>query len=207
MRNINSSVRGISVSFKMKNLAAISAAVQSANPEMRGERTRGVGVPVSGVQIIESTPSVSLVQFVEELEAAGYVLVEFSLQERRNIGESYGQDPSCTLRYFFVKPQFDRSSEEFKAGREIVLAGLKELARTAAWSVRAYNNPFYENGEATEDRVISVNMEARQPLFLPDGKPVVARPKDASGRRISHIPVPISAERDLRILDDELVIV
>lgn len=208
MRQLNSRDRAIMLQFSFSNIEVIPALVKRANPETHVERAeRKSEANINGIKLIDPVKNVSLVTFLEDLAEAGYVLVSSFYQERLDSKDFFGKEKYHTVRYFFVRREFDWPSEEFKAKRGDILAELMEMVRTSNWRVRAYDNPFYENGEPNGERTISVNLEVREPLFRPDGSQIVARPKDANGRIISQIPVPICADHDLRILDDEIVVI
>lgn len=82
---------------------------------------------------------------------------------------------------------------------------VQDICETALWRVRAFSNPFYIEGEEVDGvRAISINCEARVPLFLPNGQPVVARRKDAQGNKIGD-PVPIEPSGILTISPEGVV--
>jgi len=78
----------------------------------------------------------------------------------------------------------------------------------ACWRGRSFFNPFCKNGEEIPvQRAVSVNLEARQPLFRPDGQPVTVWQKDENGKRVGNTPLPLKADYCLRIMGDVIQLV
>jgi len=56
--------------------------------------------------------------------------------------------------------------------------------------------------EIPGQRAVSINLEAREPLFRPDGQPVVVWQKDERGERVGDAPLPIVSERRLCVIGE-----
>lgn len=154
----------------------------------------------NGDMVIEPTVGCSLKQFLEELKSAGYEMVDAFYKERINAKNP--RKPYHMVRFVFARHEFATISDEFKEVRKTILAELKVICENALWRVRAFRNPFYKNGEEIQGEfAISINMEARQPLFLPNGQPVVIWKKDESGERVGEAPLPISPIYHLRVVN------
>jgi len=54
---------------------------------------------------------------------------------------------------------------------------------------------------------VSVNLEARQPLFRPDGQPVTVWQKDENGKRVGDAPLPLKGDYCLHIVGDAVQLV
>lgn len=80
----------------------------------------------------------------------------------------------------------------------------ERLTQSFLWHVRVYANPNDSTGEI----VVSINCGARQPLWLPDGQPVVVWRKDENGKRIGERPLPLAEHPHPRITvrDDTIAI-
>ena len=101
-------------------------------------------------------------------------------------------------------------SGEFKKMRDAIRGELQNICSSARWRVRVFSNPFYgKKGEEVPDqRAVSINLEAREPLFRPDGQPVTERPKDGAGKKIMDvIPEPIKPKYQLKIEADTIQLV
>jgi len=63
------------------------------------------------------------------------------------------------------------------------------MCATAMWRARVFLNPYYENGEKIPNKhAISINFEARQPLRIPEGPPIMVWPRDENGRSMKGVP-------------------
>jgi hypothetical protein len=162
----------------------------------------------SGVMIIEPTEKCSLVEFLGELEASGYEMVDDLYKERIDAKDPRGKKSYHMVRFLFARREFVELSDKFKKVRDIIRAELRSICEAAIWRVRLFSNPFYKNGkEIPDQRVVSVNLEARTPLFRPDGQPITIWQKDENGKRVGDAPLPLKADYRLRIIDDTVQLV
>lgn len=105
--------------------------------------------------------------------------------------------------FLFARHEFVELSDEFKKVRGIIRTELQSLCEVAMWRVRSFSNPFYKNGEEIPDqRAVSINLEARQPLLRPDGQPLTVWQKDENGKRVGEAPLLLKADYYLRIVGD-----
>lgn len=103
--------------------------------------------------------------------------------------------------FLFARREFVELSDEFKKVRDIIRTELRSICEATMWRVRSFSNPLYKNGEEIPDqRAVSINLEARQPLFRPDGQPVTVWQNDENGKRVGDAPLPIKADYCLRIV-------
>ena len=153
----------------------------------------------NGIMVIEPVENCSLSDFIEELKDAGYEMVDAFHQERIN-PKPYSMKTYHMVRFTFASHEFVNISDDFKKKRDDIYVALTEMCSTAMWRVRAFSNPFYKDGEEIHgQRVLSINMEARKPLFHPDGQPIMVWQKDENGRRIGSAPVQITPEYSLTL--------
>ncbi|MCX6741030.1 MAG: hypothetical protein NTY61_01385 [Candidatus Parcubacteria bacterium] len=179
------------VQFSFSNPDVIPDVVKRVEPETApGREVRKSHS--SGVMIIAPTEKCSIESIVTGLEGAGYELVDALYQTRKD-----GKDPRLQrmyhmVRFVFARHEFAEVSPEFMGVRGAVREALQSMSATAMWRVRAFDNPFYRDGEEVPgQRALSLNFEARTPLNNPDGTPVAVWQRDARGAKIGTSPVPI----------------
>ena len=169
MQLTDPSVRLVSLQFSFSNPDVIPPAVKRVAPETVPGRVERKSHS-SGTMIIAPTEKCSIEGIVERLEAAGYELVDAVYQTRRD-----GKDPRLQrtyhmVRFIFARHEFAQVTPEFMGQRDAIRAALQSMSTTAMWRVRAFDNPFYHDGEEIlGQRALSLNFEARQPLNNPDG--------------------------------------
>ncbi|MCR4278178.1 MAG: hypothetical protein NUV85_04185 [Candidatus Berkelbacteria bacterium] len=148
----------------------------------------------------------TLVEFLGELEAVGYELVDAFCQERINPRDSR-QEVYYMVRFQFAKQGFISPSDNFSKRANTIRAELQRVCETTLWRVRAYLNPFKSNSEEIPGQnAVSINLEVRQPLFRPDGQPVTARAKDERGKPIGD-PLPLQPTHYLRVENQTIKLV
>ena len=157
----------------------------------------------SGSMIIKPTENCSLVQFLDNLKGAGYEMVDAFYQSRIDPKDPRGRRMYHMMRFLFVRHEDVDISDEFKKVRNVIGAELREICTQALWRVRAFRNPFFKGGEEISgQRALSVNLEARKPLFYPDGQPITVWQKDEKGYRVGDKPQAIKPDYCLHIKDD-----
>lgn len=154
----------------------------------------------SGVKIQESVQNVGLANILDDLEKAGYELVDAFHEE------PYYPDTGRTkhaVRFVFARSEHATPSDEFLEVRDRMREALREVTGTAAWAVMAYRNPFFSDGEVVEGFThVSINGAGRTPLLRPDGSPVVQWKRDETGEKVGDAPLPLTPECKLRISED-----
>ncbi len=204
---LDSTVRLISMQFNFSNPSVIPPKVKCLDKETPEERTIRKSRS-TGVMVIEPTEGCSIVQFLEELKRAGYELVDAGYKQRIDAKDPKGKRMYYMTRFIFVRSELVESSDEFKAMQGILCAELQQICEDALWRVRAYNNPFYKNDEEVPGQhAVSLNFEARQPLFHPDGQTVMIWQKDAENRRVGTAPLPLKGKYHLNIVDHAVQLV
>jgi len=204
---LDSTVRLVALQFSFSNPDVIPTTVKCQDretPEERVERKNYLG----GIMVIEPTEKCSLVEFLKELEAAEYEMVDAFYKERIDAKDPRGKRTYHMVRFLFARCEFAELSDEFKEMRDVSRAELQSICEAAMWRVRSFSNRFYKNGEEIPNqRAVNINLEVRQPFFRPDGQPVTVWQKDENGKRVGDAPLPIKADHCLRIVDDAVQLV
>lgn len=144
---------------------------------------------------------------LKELDAAGYELVDAFHRERINPGGSYGTKTYYVARFVFVRREFVRASEEFRRIRSRIWEDLTMMCEQAMWRVRAFSNPFFEKGEEVlGQRMLSINLEARKPLYQPGGSPILVWDRDKRGERVGECSHPLRPTHALRLMGNAIMI-
>ena len=204
---LNDNIPMISLQFSFNNPEVIPVLVGHRSNETTEERVVRKN-HTSGQLVIEPTEKCSITTVFTGVESTGYELVDAFHQERID-----PKDPTGKRRYHMVRFQFARSetaqiSDEFRAIRDQIHYELQDICGNAHWRVRAFLNPLYRNGEEVQGKnAVSINFEARSPLFRPDGTPVLVWQKDEGGNRFGNAPVPPKANRDLVVVNGEVSLV
>jgi len=196
MVKIDNGVRLILLQFR---LAKRELLPQGTSMEERPPRENH-RIDMDGVQIIESTERSFMGNFVADLAEAKYELVQAFHQERVQ-----GAKPYWIVRFVFAcKGEGDSTGDTGTSDRfSKELEALRDMCLSNLWRVRVYRNPYFQNGEKVKgESTLSVNLEARTPLYRPDGKPVKVWTKDAAGERIGEEPLPITPDHLLRVVDN-----
>ena len=204
---LNGTVRLVAMQFSFSNPDAIPATVKRLDQETQEERVKRKNYS-SGVMIIKPTEKCFLVEFLGELEAAKYEMVDAFYKERIDAKDPRGKRTYHMVCFLFARREFVELSDEFKKVRDVIRAELRSICESAMWRVRVFSNPFYKNGEEISDQhAVSINLEARQPLFRPDGQPVTVWQKDENGKRMGNVPLPLKADYYLCIVSDAIQLV
>lgn len=202
MKIVNGTVCTIAIQFSFSNPDVIPATVRRLNRETKEERVVRKSYS-SGVMVIEPTEKCSLVEFLGELETAGYEMVDAFYKQRIDANDPRGKRSYHMVRFLFARRGFVELFDEFRKVRDVIRAELQSICESAIWRVRLFSNPFYKNGEEIPfQRAVSINLEVRQPLFCPDGQPVTVWQKNEKGKRVGDTPIPFKADYCLRIAGD-----
>ena len=190
----------ITMQFSFSNPKAVPKSVfgmmKKETPEESSERKQRA----TGKIFIEPTKKCQVRDVVTDLADQGYILIEAFHQERYDPKKPLF--PYHAVRFVFVHQDFfeeNKSNKEFEGKKPEVLRDLAQMCEIALWSVRGFDNPFFQNDvEIKGQRAISINLEARTPLFHPDSTPVLVWEKDAQGNKIGDGPKPIKPTGALR---------
>ena len=190
-------VRMVAIQFSFSNREVVPAVIRQRNRETPFENVAR-HLRTAGERVIEPTENVYLKEFLTELEAAGFELVDAFYQCRpkgENLDRTY-----YMARFLFARRELAVPSAEFALVRDSIRTELQEMLHTAFWRVRAFLNPFYQNGKEVAERSLSINLEYRVPLFLPDGQLKTARRKE-NGKKVGD-PQPLRPDFRLAVVGD-----
>jgi len=203
--------RMFQIQFSFSNQNAIPEAIEQKEKEdIRGRLARKITSTGTMVGQIEKN-TVSLKDLLQDAQTAGYELTDCFYQERLNPGKFKGT--YYMVRFTFCQESFAR----VPSNQVDIIEAFEEIASSATWKVRVFDNPYYENGDENGLlRYASVSVEARRPLFNPDGTPIQEYPRDEAGRTPGKWPGmegdprwakrPIGPEHELRIQDSTLIL-
>lgn len=202
MAHLDSSIRRVALQFSFSHAPDIvPSRVRSLDPETLCGSAIRKSLPVRGCTLVEPTEACSLLELLGDLEEAGCELVDGLYQERVDYRNRSLKRRYHMMRFLFVPKEHARDSVELAAARAGIREELKEICRTSLWRVRAFLNPLVEDGKIVEGQyAVSINLEVRQPLFRPDGKPVSVWRRDESGNKIGGVPLPLRPKTCLRIV-------
>lgn len=125
--------------------------------------------------------TVSVYDFLSDLEEASYEIVDAFNQER--LTEEL--KPYYIACFVFSRREYVNISEDFKNKRDIIRAEFLKMAMEAMWRVKVYNNPFYKNDERVPAQyAMNIKMIARNPLVDNEGKSLFVWKKDEYGQKI-----------------------
>ncbi len=141
--------------------------VQERKPETALDAAMRTGCVSTGIRIIDPTEKVCVKHFVDSLEIAGYVLVKAWFQERQKRINARLDKRIWIVRYEFALRQPGGFVSAWDCS-----ACLNELegsfCKDVTWRVDAFLNPYFENGNAVEDKgTISIDLDSREA----NGKP------------------------------------
>lgn len=183
--------------FNFSNYNIVSEVIKKIS-KARQEKQVAREKKTIGIQAISRTPNVSLLLFVKQLEETGYKLVD-TIYEKRH-GNTNGKDHM--VKFVFYRQEYANPSKNFQKDMETVYFELNQMCQQALWQTRGYINPFYKKGK--EKNFISINMDVRNPIILPDGKLIKKWQKDDKGKKIGKGPLPLFPDFFLSVKGGEI---
>ena len=116
-----------------------------------------------GVEVLKSTPCVSLNFLFVDLEKEGYRAV--------NVG--YDREKEMLRIDFALTP----------SGKwDGILLEILKMTCVATWRVQEYRNPFFKDDVEVEgENALSINVAGRDPLLENDGSPRLVKRRDEKG--------------------------
>lgn len=179
--------------------------------------------PSKGIQFLTPKKGVreTTVQgILQDLRVCGYLLDTAGWEEC--LDDKHNKNP-----YYKVKFNFYRSEllpEGFEEKRELKEA-LQSVTEAAFWSIRGYNNPYFEDHKKTSQRMVSLNFGGRLPLFeekgvfdsetqsmrLHVGEPKMVWPRNGRGGKPDKtgdkIPLALAPAQKLVIMNNQIQVV
>lgn len=194
---VDPSLRMIIIQASFTNEAAVPELLM----KLTRETTQESGVRrerATGVEVIAPVERVNLATIRFDMTEAGFVLVNATYQRR--VDQHNSRRTYHTVRFVYVHTSQAKQSD-FDKKRVGVLAELGRMLSDAFWRVRVFNNPYFKDGVPIGDeRMLSINLEARVPRYMPDGTLVAHWKKDVhSGERVGDRPLPIEPAAQLTI--------
>jgi hypothetical protein len=200
--------RMVMVSFIISSYEKVIEAIGEGWRETEDSLAERRRRQIPGQVLIGHTEDCSVANLLENLADVGFEMVEATykiLFENR----TQGRVQVCVK--FVPHGEIEESlnlqedQEEFERKRPQIEEGLRSLCQGSFWSVQAWVNSFFLGGHDV-GRMASIVLKDRKPLYLANGKPVVARRKDKAGKTIDPVPVPIEPKYHLRV-DDTIQLV
>ena len=192
MLRLNNSVRLVIFQFSFKNAKYVPGSVRMVMPETYDEARARKERAAGGELVIPLTDNVSLLEFPNDLEESDYELVGASHQPR---------DYKDIVWFTFAQKEKAAPRKEFLVRRNAVFDDLTEIFRTVIWRTRGFLNPYFLEGEPTDEHVFQVCLGARKPLLRSDGTPVTVWQKDKNGERVGKAPLPLTPDCRLRVIN------
>lgn len=202
---LGSSIRLVTLQFSFTNRDVVPSCIKQLSHETQEEAVARKVMPTPSQSVIQPTEDASLVGLPSMLEQAGYELVDAFYKPRidQKSGRTYHM-----VRFVFAHHDHVNISDEFKRVRNTIRVALNDVCTQAMWRVRSFVNPFFKNGTRSEGQnVLSLNFEARKPLFLPNGQPVVVWQRDTGGERVGEAPLSLRAKVAVRVQDQVVQLV
>jgi len=187
LTTVNAKDREISLQFSFTSQEKIPQFLEDLPEEdMTGAMARkqlnekGTGVDLTGGKFREKMVDVR--SLPAGLSQMNYELVGAWKQERKQTKEGWGKGKSYwMIRFRFRHKDYldeyrakmgatpeaaETAWQEMVAKRPILLCELVTICSLAFWQVRAWRNPWYQDGQLLPDVYnISLNFEGRQPLY------------------------------------------
>jgi hypothetical protein len=136
----------------------------------------------NGTRVVEPVENCSPEGLLDDIASAGYELYDVEHQVR--INRENVKKPYHMVRYTFILSEARRYfAPVFKQWQlDKFRPHMEMLCQDSLWRIFAHSNPlFVSDREIRGERTISVNLGKRVPVVI-DGKPVLRRKKDESGR-------------------------
>ncbi|MEX1997299.1 MAG: hypothetical protein WEA04_01300 [Candidatus Andersenbacteria bacterium] len=202
LTNVSSAVRLIALQFSFSNPDVVPLCVRQLPQETSNDSLKRRSV-ANGELVINPIENVGLVEFLGELESNGYEMVDGVYQTRVN--PKNPRQPYHMVRFVFARREYIQPNKEFGERRPLVRQALRTMCEQAMWRVRAFLNPlFVGDEEVYGESAVSINLEARKPLFDNFGQSLKVWRKDADGKRLGDAPVPLQPDYSLNFAADQI---
>lgn len=158
----------VQVSLSFSNVEIVPAILKRVEAETAEKSQTRKSVKTDSTQLIQSTMDCDASQFLLELTDAGFLLVSAFFEPRTgHSGNSKGK-PYYMVRFTFYRAELAIVTDETLADWWEIWGALLSMTTQATWRVRAFDNPFFQNGEeVVGKRSLSVNLEVRSPGGAP----------------------------------------
>lgn len=178
--------------FSFTNRSVIPTTNNILPPETLSDRSARKSRS-DGKAVISPISNFYIFLFVEKLfQQKGLRLSESFYQERLD-----PKDKNLNRTYHVVRFTFDHKGIVDPLG----VRGIRDICSRTLWRLRIFENPLGEKQKA-----LSINLEARKPLFLPNGERIVEWEKDLLGNKMGTSPKPLTPFGILKEDNGRLVI-
>jgi hypothetical protein len=198
---LEGTLRIVSLRFRVNNLKLVPQGIrEKVHNETPSQFIARQSSRAAGEECIAPTKDVSCAQFLNDLTATGYVMIDAFFQV---LNPKY-----IIVRFDFVILEHFLPSDEFSQGAKIKAEiGLRNLAEKNMWRIQAYLNPFFFEGYEIDDQYgLAINLDSRKPLVDKNGQTILVWEKDEQRERVGEAPIELRPKLFLQIQDDEIVI-
>lgn len=199
---LEGTLRIISLRFKVNNLNLVPQGIREKvlRSETPAEFAARKEFKAEGEECILPTKDVSCAQFINNLAASGYIMIDAFFQV---LNPKY-----IIVRFDFVILEHFLPSDGFSQGAKVKAEiGLRNMAEQNMWRIQAYLNSFFFEGYEIKDQYgLAINLGGRKPLFDKNHMPVLVWEKDEQGERVGEAPVELRPKLFLQIQGDEIAI-
>lgn len=158
----------------------------------------------NGRQVVPPTPDCSLADFLGQIHAAGFTIIDAFRQRRLHQNKS-GVYHTC--RFTLVRRSSADAQSTDPTGYSLADAhdGLARVLVEGLYQVRIYLNPVFDKDHQPIPGAfcLSINLDARRPLYYPDGKRITIWEK-VNGRKVK---VPLEGRARLACANNTIALV
>lgn len=195
----------VSMQFSVSNKDIVPKTLVDAGAESFEEWSERKGMP-NGKLVIKPTELTSIAEFPVDLEGNGYEMVIAFYKERIH-SSSFASKTYHMVRFVFCRSEIAVVSDAFCNARDEIRRDLGVICTRSLWRTRVFENPYFRGGKIVPDlHAVSINLEARQPLYNPDGQPIKVWKKDESGQRVGDGPETLSPHHRLQIVGSKITL-
>lgn len=199
-------IRFVVVQFSFSNIDVVPLIFKKLGAKAPDRYVNHDGV---GKLQIEPTENCSVEDVVGQIEQEGFEMVDAFFQPRQiKRKDSEGYNNFYIVRFVFCRTEFANVSEKFKEVRQMVRNAFLSLGKLAMWRVRGYLNPCFDEGEKIRGQnSVSLNFDARKPLFLRDGTPVLVWNRNDKGEKIGCMAPRLQPKHRLHVSKEAILLV
>ena len=173
---IDGSTQLVVLQFSFSNNNMVPPWIPEEESETFSEHKRRKNFSVKGEKIINEIQDIDVSNVFNDLVCLNFIIINAFCKKREDVKSKLfphgGRRKYWMVRYTLARSfEAKNISNEFKniLNNEIKESLLKILSDP--WRVRAFKNPWFENGEIIENKhQVSINMEVRNPNVSPKYK-------------------------------------
>lgn len=162
--------------------------------------TRRMGSTPQGKLETESEGTLSLEGIVDQLHAAGFVLVRGRCIEMQRAHGVVGAKTTYSARFTFARITDDKEKAELEKKNATRLAALRDICTSAYWCGKVFRNPAFVGGKPVPGAEnLHIALAGRAPRQRPDGSPVLVWETDEEGLRVGDAPLPLKPDTEVQL--------